>query len=37
MYKQTGNINKETEIIWDPNRNFMAENFDNSNEKVTSH
>lgn len=37
MYKRIGNINKEKEIIWDPNRNFMAENFDNSNEKVTSH
>jgi len=37
MYKQTGNINKEKKIIRDPNRNFMAENFDNSNEKVTRH
>lgn len=37
MYKQIGNINKEKEIIWDLNWNFMAENLDNSNEKVISH
>ena len=37
MDKQIWNINKEKEIIWDQNRNFMAENLDNSDEKVISH